>query len=91
MPERLLIVEDVIRSRGRGIVLIPEADWYSIPLRVGDPVELRRPDGSSVGTIVRAIECIAPTHDGPRRYAILLSPELEKCDVPPGTEVWTVT
>jgi len=64
-------------------------------VRVGEPLELRRPDGSVLRTQVRGIE-YPPSlkHIGPRPAivycGILLGAELAPIDVPSGTEVWVV-
>ncbi len=59
MAELLLVVEDVFTIPTRGVVLVPGLKIESIPpgIRPGDTaIELRRPDGSSVATKIRAIE-----------------------------------
>ena len=58
-----------------------------LTLKIGDPVILKRPDGSEIETIVRGLEM------GSRRPSrcipILLGKELTKEMVPVGTELWT--
>lgn len=73
---------------GRGLVLIPGI----VPIgderfRIGDPLLLKRPDGSEVRTTIGGIELMIPVrnHD----FTIVLK-ELIKEDVPIGTEVWSI-
>jgi len=82
MRRLLFKVEDVFQVRDRGVVLTPglaERDEYT---QLGDEVELRRPDGSTVRAQIVAFELPST---GTR--AILLE-KIRKDDVPVGTEVW---
>ncbi len=84
-------VEDVFEFEGRGCVLVPGIS-DSVPkdfvVRFGDPIELRKPDGSVVRTHIYGIEIPA----GPNRrkdcFPISLPPEFTKRGIPIGTEVW---
>lgn len=88
MARRLIFVEDTFFIKGRGLILTPGI----IPQReerfcVGDPILLRRPDGSSLGWQIGGIVMIhssMPQHD----LAIVLT-GLDKEQVPIGTEVWS--
>ena len=66
---------------GRGVCISPGQRGAG-RAQVGNTIELRRPDGSSLLTTVRAITY--PHGD------ILLSEKFAKIDIPIGTEVWTV-
>jgi len=83
-------VKDVFEIDGRGCVLTPgisEATPPDIRIRVRDPIQLRRPDGSIVRTHIHAVEIL----DGPGRRScvpVLLPPEFAKADIPIGTEIW---
>ena len=66
---------------GRGVCISPGQRGAG-RTQVGDKIELRRPDGSSLLTTVR--EITYPHGD------ILLPEKFTKTDVPIGTEVWTV-
>jgi translation elongation factor EF-Tu-like GTPase len=54
-------VEDIFQISGRGCVVVP-----GIPkdggfrLKVGDPLLLRRPDGTELSTTLRGIEMVEP-------------------------------
>jgi hypothetical protein len=83
----LFVVEETFTVRGRGIALLPGVPKNDASIRVtnGMPIELRRPDGSILTTTIRAIEWFqtppmttAPLH---------LRPEVDRGDVPAGTEV----
>jgi hypothetical protein len=87
MTRRLFTVEDTFVIHGRGLVLapglIPEGNER---FRVGDPVTLRRPDGSSTETRIGGLELLDPN---PQRYVVILLAGITKSDIPPGTEVWS--
>jgi hypothetical protein len=88
MTRRLFTVEAVCLLRGRDLVLVPGI----IPegeerFRVGDPITLRRPDGSSVEAKISSLEFPNPN---PRHTVPIGIAELTKSDVPVGTEVWSV-
>jgi hypothetical protein len=92
----LFTVADTFTIRNRGIVLapgfLPAAHEMSFHIRIGDPIELHRPDGSQLEACIRGIEMInAPIDvilDRQRRCPILLPANLTKADIPAGTEVW---
>ena len=89
--QRLFTVADVFFLQRRGPVLIPGLPTQGpLHLRVGDPIELRRPDGSTRQTTVRGIEMADPPPPGGRSHIpILLPDDIVKGDVPIGTEVWS--
>lgn len=92
MAEHLFTVEFVFTIPTRGVVLAPGLDGPPAYHRVGEAIELRRPDGSSISTAIRAVERLSPTlSSGKRMYPIILPPDLGKDDVPIGTEVWTAS
>lgn len=80
MPELIFRVAETFTIEGRGVCATP-GEWGVGRARVGDAIELRRPDGSSLAASVIAI-----TH--PHRD-ILLPAEIAKSDIPAGTEIWT--
>lgn len=87
MGRRLFVVEDTFVVEGRGLVLVPgilpEGDEC---FRVGDPILIRRPDGSDIATRIGALELICPNTRGD---VVIMLKELVKADVPVGTEVWS--
>jgi len=88
MGRRLFVVEDTFTIKGRGQVLVPailpEGDEC---FRAGDPILLRKPDGSAIATRIGALEMLCPN---PRGDVVILLKEFAKADVPVGTEVWSV-
>ena len=81
MPNLIFRVADTFIIQGRGVCATP-GEWGVGKARVGDAIELRRPDGSSLRASVIAISY--PHQD------ILLPVEVANNDIPAGTEVWTV-
>ena len=87
MARRLFIVEDTFAIRGRGLFLSPGI----VPVgeerfRVGDPLVLRRPDGSTVSVSIGGLEFLCPN---PRHDVVIMLTGLSKQDVSVGTEVWS--
>jgi hypothetical protein len=90
---RLIIVTDIIKITGRGI-----CPWPVVPrelicsdsgerLKVGDPLELRRPDGSASRVKLCALEWPSPDRGGPMlRFEASVAAD----EIPLGTEIWTV-
>lgn len=88
MARRLFTVEDTFAIRERGLVLapgiIPEGEER---FRVGDPITLLRPDGSSIEAKIGGLELLDPNR---RRDVVIMLKGMTKSDVPIGTEVWSV-
>lgn len=89
MARLLFVVKDTFFIQGRGLVPIPGI----VPVdeetfRLGDPILLRRPDGTGLVWQIGGIEMFTP-RPPQSDFAILL-----KCltmdDVPVGTEIWSV-
>jgi hypothetical protein len=87
MTRRLFTVEDTFIIHERKLVLapglIPEGNER---FRVGDPITLRRPDGSSTETKIGGLELLDPN---PQCYVVIVLAGIAKSDVPLGTEVWS--
>ena len=87
MKKRLLVVEDVFQLRLYGLVLAPEVSpeknqsYSDLPI----PIELTYPDGST--RIVQAK--LSWIHFNPGGYKLICSLlNVEKKEIPIGTEVW---
>jgi hypothetical protein len=80
-------VEDSFLIQGRGLVLVPGlAPQGDERFRVGDPITLRRPDG----TFLRCqIDGLGVAFGSRRCEALIWLKGLGKLDVPKGTEVWS--
>jgi translation elongation factor EF-Tu-like GTPase len=83
----LFAVEDTFLIKGRGLVVVPGI----VPIgeerfRVGDPLLLKRPDGTSVSTNIGGLEFLCPNPSG---EIVVLLKGFSKEDVPVGTQVWS--
>lgn len=101
-PKRLFVVEDAFTIKGRGIILLPgvRIDEHGpfaaedVIFKIGDKVELRRPDGSILRTEIVGSEFLSVARlqgnppQQPRHVAIRFALPLDRSDVPDGTEVW---
>jgi hypothetical protein len=91
MARRLFVVEDTFLIKGRGLVpvprLVPHAEER---FRVGDHIVLKRPDGSRLEWTIGGIEIISASPPRPRTDLVILLKDLNKEDVPIGSEVWSV-
>jgi hypothetical protein len=93
MARRLFNVTNLFTIRGWGIVLLPGI----VPINherfgPGDPLLLKRPDGTELQTRIKWLEwrgTYLEESPGPRPYTVLLEGLIEE-DVPQGTEVWSV-
>lgn len=90
-PVLLFTVEDAFEITGRGCVLVPgpSAEEGSQPIRIGDRLCLRKPDGHSLDTVIAGVEIIG-RRPRPKVVTapIVLPKDVTKGDVPIGTEVW---
>ena len=77
--------------KGRGLVLVPGiVPQDEERFRVGDPILLKRPDDSHLGWTIGGIEMISCTAPRSRNDLPILLKDLNKEDVPIGSEVWSV-
>jgi hypothetical protein len=86
----LLKVEEVLEIQGRGSVILPgifDSELNKVTVSRGDPIELRKPDGSRIVTHAEAFEFLDRSN---RRSSlvIVLPAEFKKKDIPIGTEIW---
>ena len=86
MPTFLFTVEDVFEISGRGVIPTPGVPISIQGIRNGLTVELRRPDGTKLETVVADIVMVSP-YDPERPIPIGLR-GITKQDVPIGTEIW---
>jgi translation elongation factor EF-Tu-like GTPase len=85
----LFKVEDVFDISGRGCVLAPQIfTTVDVKVREKDQLQLRTPDGKVLDTHIASIELGKPQLGGHCRAFIMLPRELDKKDIPIGTEVW---
>jgi hypothetical protein len=89
MARRLCTVEDTFLIKGRGLLPVPGiAPQGEERFRIGDPILLKRPDGSSLSCQIGGLELICGGL--PREDVVILLKGLDKEDVPVGTEIWSV-
>ena len=90
MARRLFVVEDTFFIKGCGLVpvpgIVPQPDER---FRVGDPIVLKRPDGSHVESTIGGLEIISCSPPRPQTNVVILLKDLKKEDVPIGSEVWS--
>lgn len=85
----ILKVEDVFDIAGRGLVLGPKIpDDLGFAVRANDPIQLRTPDGRIVDTVIAGLASGRPIGGGRRFFDVVLPCDLQKQEVPVGTEVW---
>jgi hypothetical protein len=84
---KLFTVEETFTIHHRGTILVPGllAERNEC-FRIGDPLRLVRPDGSELTVTIRGLDLF---NRGPKgEIAVLV--ELQKSEVPLGTEVWSL-
>jgi mannose-6-phosphate isomerase-like protein (cupin superfamily) len=86
MSRLLHTVADTFPIKGRGLVIPGITLPSGVPLRVGDPLLLKRPDGSALSSEISGFALGGP----PRDDVDILLRGLSKEDVPVGTEIWSV-
>jgi len=88
MNRLLLIVADTFLLPGPELAVLPGIDEQpGERFRIGDPLLLKRPDGSELATTIGNLSIPNPN---PRSEWLLGFTNLSKDDVPIGTEVWSV-
>jgi hypothetical protein len=89
MPRHLFTVEYVVEIKGRGLAFVPGLKPVGDEVfRAGDPILLRRPDGTQLKTAISSLELMSPN---PNYEVTILLRDLTKNDVPLGTEVWSTS
>lgn len=90
MARKLLTVEDSFEIRHRGLILVPgivpEGDER---FKIGEPIILKKPDGSSIETKIGGLEIFTTPPRHLDDFGIMIM-GMAKGDIPIGTEVWSV-
>jgi hypothetical protein len=91
MPKLLFHVADTFEIQGRGLVVATDTSIRDIPfvLRAGSRIEYRRPDGTSMESVIKGLEFSSPFNPN-RKYGYLAADGIAKSDLPLGTEVWLI-
>ena len=88
----LFTIADRFAIEGRGVVVVPGIPWAegTPTVRKGDPLILRTPHGEIIQTVLQDIEMISYSPRAKRLEAtpFSLPKNLQKSDVPVGTEVY---
>jgi hypothetical protein len=89
MTRRLLTVEEPFTIEGRGVCLSPVLVIQDDEaFQIGDPIDIRHPDGRVVRTNIAALELPYPNPD--HGWIIMLPQSIKIGDIPVGSEVWSV-
>ena len=80
----LFVVEDVFAIKERGVLAIGKLSDPGARFRIGDPVQVRRQDGSVITTSITGI----PMGMVKIGQAEVLLRGINKTDILPGDEVW---
>ena len=59
--------------------------------RMKDPIQLRGPDGRVLDTHVAGLEMVSGPNVRRDVVAFMLSKDITKQDIPPGTEIWLIS
>ena len=87
---RLFTVEVTYSVMGRGLILVPGiVPQGDERFRVGDPIMLKRPDGSSLTARIGGLDIFSGTRQ--QKDVVILLVELGKEEVPIDTEVWSIS
>lgn len=86
----LATVEETFEFSGRNAIVVTPGilrhGEYVWKVKVGDPVFLEAPDGTTHQTVIGGIEMPSPPH--PDFSPIMLGPGITKQMVPVGTKIW---
>jgi len=80
-----------VKDKQLRLFVTPALPVHALPhkIKVGDHLELRRPDGSRQPTIMAGIEH-ARHLDGKSSWPLALPSAITAADVPVGTEIWWI-
>jgi hypothetical protein len=90
IPAQLIVFSDVFEFRDGTLHFIPTVPFAvadQVRLKVGDDLELRRPDGSVIKATLLGFDMFSPSN---WTVGLSLGKPLGKSDVPVGTEIWEV-
>jgi len=90
VPNRLIVVADIFEFQDGTLHFWPLVPFEVIDrehLKAGDPLELRRPDGTIVKTTLHSLDWPYPSKG---KLGLCVDKPLTKVDIPVGTEIWKV-
>ncbi len=88
MGEFLFKIQETFQLEVIGLVVEVDIKFKDARLKNGDEIELRLPDRPPLITKVAGIAMLNP-YDPERLFSFSLPKDLNKKDVPIGTEVWS--
>ena len=94
MSHELFTVKHSFVLDGRGLVLVTEPAIDSSVLDAGDPLVVKRADGSELAATVNSIEILSGRDESNQptsTYAIVLPRRFTRDDVPVGCSVWSAS
>jgi hypothetical protein len=84
----LLVVDDVFEFQDGTLHFSPLVTIATFEgLKAGDPLELRRPDGTAIRTPLYGFDWPSPMRG---QWGLSVNKPLTKADIPVGTEIWRV-
>jgi hypothetical protein len=86
----LLFVEETFEFQDGTLHCAPAVPFAVVDaaqLKQGDQLELKRPNGTSVGTKLHCFGRLVPSRG---TVGLCVNKPLTKADIPPGTEIWRV-
>jgi hypothetical protein len=82
----LLVVEDTFEFQDGSIHFSPLVAMPTLEgVKAGDPLELRRPDGTTMRTTLYGLDWPSPMCG---KLGLSVKKPLTKADIPVGTEIW---
>src|SRR6267142_1072865 len=90
VPSRLIVVADIFEFQDGTLHFSPLVQPEVMErehLKAGDPLELRRPDGTIVRTTLHSLDWPYPSKG---KLGLGLDKPLTKMDLPVGTAIWKV-
>ena len=92
MSHELFTVKHSFVLDGRGLVLVPEPEIDNSVLNAGDPLVVKRADGSELAVTICSIEILSGRDESNQpmsTFAIVLPKRFTRDDVPVGCSVWS--
>jgi translation elongation factor EF-Tu-like GTPase len=90
MKKAILVVDNTFNIKNRGVVIAGFLEDDSPRLRTGDRIEILKPDGSEISSVVTGVEMIGvkrlPISNQKENIAFMVK-DLSKEDVPVGSVI----
>ncbi len=84
----LIVVDDIFEFQDGTLHFAPLVEIPALEgLKAGDPLELRRPDGTTFLTTLYGLDWPSPMRG---KMGLSVNKPLTKADIPVGTEIWKV-